>query len=65
MRLAVALTLLFLVLLIVFLAQNTETVTVRFLVWRVETSRAFVVLGVFAIGAALGATVTALARVRH
>ena len=39
---------------VLFTAQNVQVVEVRFLFWRLEMSRALLVLGVFGAGALAG-----------
>jgi len=50
------------VLVVVFVVQNTEVVEVRFLVWKVSMSRALMVLGTFLVGIIIGLLVR---RPRH
>ncbi len=47
-------------LLLVFTVQNTEVVEVRFLFWSLAISRATLLVGVFAMGLALGWIVSGL-----
>ena len=42
------------ILVIIFVLQNTEVVTVEFLAWRVSMSRALVLFGTLAIGIIAG-----------
>jgi uncharacterized integral membrane protein len=49
-------------LLLVFMAQNYEVVAVRFLFWKLEMSRAVMLLGVLAMGAVIGWSVSGLSR---
>ncbi|MFQ5508472.1 MAG: LapA family protein [Leptospirillia bacterium] len=51
-----------LVLLVVFAAQNTTIVTVRLLFWKVEMSRALMVLAVYLAGAITGVVVWGIRR---
>lgn len=39
---------------VVFTAQNAEVVEVRFLLWKLEMSRAIVLIGLFGLGLAIG-----------
>ena len=54
-----------LALLVVFITQNMAVVTVRFLIWKVELSRALMVLVVFLSGVATGAVVRGIRRAPH
>lgn len=51
------------VLLLIFAAQNYQVVELRFLFWKLQTSRAFMILGVFTLGIAVGALVSNLRRI--
>lgn len=39
---------------VIFVAQNTQVVGVRFLFWKAEASRILVLLGTFAVGFVVG-----------
>ena len=50
--------------LLVFVAQNTRVVDVRFLAWSLEMSRAIMLLAVLGIGFVLGWLVSSLGRLK-
>jgi uncharacterized integral membrane protein len=62
MNLKLILSLVLLGLLVIFSAQNYEVVQVRFLFWRLEMSRAVLLLLVLAVGLAIGWT---FSTIRH
>jgi uncharacterized integral membrane protein len=53
------------IVLLVFLLQNTEVVTIRFLFLKLSLSRALVVLVFFGLGALFGWLVPHMRRTRH
>jgi putative membrane protein len=52
-------------LLVVFTAQNYQVVELRFLIWRLEMSRAILIFGVFAAGILSGWLVSSVSSRRH
>lgn len=53
-----------LLVLALFVAQNTQVVDIHFLAWKMEMSRAIMLLVVLAIGFALGWLASSLGRLR-
>lgn len=62
MKIKIAVSLVLAFLLLVFIAQNTETVTVAFLVWSVEMSRVLLLFIMLGAGIALGLLLPGLVR---
>ncbi len=50
--------------LLIFALQNFQVVELRFLVWKLEMSRALMILGVFGGGVAVGSLVSNIRRIR-
>lgn len=63
MNIKVALALTLALLLLVFTAQNYQSVEVRMLFWKVEMSRSLLMLGMFASGLGAGWLVASIRRV--
>jgi uncharacterized integral membrane protein len=63
MKIKIAVSLVLAFLLLIFIAQNTETVRVAFLVWAVEMSRVLLLFIMLGAGIALGLLLPGLIRV--